>query len=175
MKQKLGCAATPTAIASASSRGKLAMFAVPYLPPGSLVRRPSRPALAGLRRRAHIRPSFSSHRVLYYVQIMACWCDELMESVTSAVTGIKDVSSPAHVIFGLVVLVGTVKLVWSTLTCTLAFLAGLLPKKSLRSYGSWAVITGATDGIGFGMFGRPPIVLSGTARGWQPGSDVPHR
>ena len=87
---------------------------------------------------------------------MACWCDELMESVTSAVTGIKDVSSPAHVIFGLVVLVGTVKLVWSTLTCTLAFLAGLLPKKSLRSYGSWAVITGATDGIGFGMFGRPP-------------------
>ena len=86
---------------------------------------------------------------------------DFVDLVVDAVLAVGKVDSPARVLFGLVVLVGAVRLVWCTLACVLCCLGGLLPRKSVRKYGSWAVVTGATDGIGLGacLFRSRPVAF----------------
>jgi hypothetical protein len=60
-----------------------------------------------------------------------------------------------HVVFAAIVVVGVWRLALCTLktvACTLSWL--LCGPKKLTRYGAWAVVTGATDGIGFGQWLR---------------------
>jgi hypothetical protein len=93
---------------------------------------------------------------------MASWCHQLETSILDAVTGLTDLSSPAKVLFGLVVVVGVLRVAYCTLAFLFGFLGSLAPKKSLRKYGSWAVVTGATDGIGFGTVTVSCVVVAGS-------------
>lgn len=75
---------------------------------------------------------------------------ELSNLVQDAVAGALANPTPAHLAFGVVVLVGLVYFTSFVTSSVVGLIGGLLPVKSLKSYGKWAIVTGATDGIGFG-------------------------
>ena len=76
-----------------------------------------------------------------------CWCTALQTALVDNLVAAPFSVSGFVAVCGLL---GLACLVYVTLGLLKAVLSALIPHKALRKYGEWAIVTGATDGIGLG-------------------------